>query len=128
MQMSVSEDRMGLTDKLNEAEARATFMQTRLDTSDDLVEGIFKDLERARLCIHDLVYRNAQLTAQLKQKKREDIKEDYQENEVVVEQYWMLKGAMYVGLFFFFSGGYEFFMASVFLVWLILEINLGSLS
>jgi hypothetical protein len=57
----------------------------------------------------------------------EDIKEAYQEEEVVVEQYWMLKGAMYVGLFFFISGGYEFFMASVFLVWLILEINLGSL-
>ena len=119
-------DELCLTDKLIDAETRSTFMQNRLEMADDLVEGIFKDLERARLCIHDLVDRNAQLAAKLKQKQREDIKEAYQEEEGVVEQYWMLKGAMYVGLFFFISGGYEFFMASVFLVWLILEINLGS--
>jgi hypothetical protein len=116
-----------LTDKLLDAETKSNFMQNRLEMADDLVEGIFKDLERARLCIHDLVYRNTQLAAKLTEKRREDIKEAYQEEEVVVEQYWMLKGAMYVGLFFFISGGYEFFMASVFLVWLILEINLGSL-
>ena len=116
---------MCLTDKLNEAEARVTFMQSRLEMADDLVEGIFKDLGRARLCIHDLVYRNAQLSAKLKEKKREDVKKEYLEGEVVVEQYWLLKGAMYVGLFFFISGGYEFFMAMVFLVWLILEVNLG---
>lgn len=131
MQVAIFEDNvdhMCLTDKLNDAEARSTFMQSRLEMADDLVEGIFKDLERARLCIHDLVYRNSQLSAKLKEKKREDVKEEYQETEVVVEQYWLLKGAMYVGLFFFFSGGYEFFMASVFLVWLILEINLGSLT
>jgi hypothetical protein len=128
MRVSIPEDNkdnMCLTDKLNDAESRATFMQSRLEMADDLVEGIFKDLERARLCIHDLVYRNAKLSAKMKEKKRDDIKEEYQENEVVVEQYWLLKGAMYAGLFFFFSGGYEFFMASVFLVWLILEINLG---
>ncbi len=123
-----NKDNMCLTDKLNDAEARASFMESRLEMADDLVEGIFKDLERARLCIHDLVYRNAQLSAKLKEKHRDDLKEDYQEKEVVVEQYWLLKGAMYIGLFFFISGGYEFFMATVFLVWLILEINLGSLT
>jgi hypothetical protein len=32
---------------------------------------------------------------------------------------------MYVGLFFFFTGGYEFFMASVMMVWLLLEFNLS---
>jgi Kinesin motor domain len=120
------QDEKCLTDKLLDAETKTHFMQNRLEMADDLVEGIFKDLERARLCIHDLVYRNSQLLAKLKEKHREDIKEEYQEKEVVVEHYWILKGAMYVGLFFFFSGGYEFFMASVFLVWLILEINLGA--
>jgi hypothetical protein len=131
MRVAIPEDNknnMCLTDKLNDAEGRATFMQNRLETADDLVEGIFKDLERSRLCIHDLVYRNSQLSTKLKDKKRDDVKLEYQENEVVVEQYWLLKGAMYVGLFFFFSGGYELFMATVFLVWLILEVNLGSLT
>lgn len=127
MRVSIPEDKedMCLTDKLEDAEARAAFLRARLDLSDDLVEGIFKDLERARLCIHDMVYRNVQLGAKFKEKKREDIKKEYQEGEVVVEQYWLLKGSMYVGLFFFITGGYEFFMAAVFLVWLILEANLS---
>ena len=94
--------------------------------SDDLVEGVFKDLERARLCIHDLVYRNVQLAAKLKEKRREDLKEEYQDGEKAVEQYWLLKGSMYVGLFFFVFGGYEYFMAAVILVWLILEANLST--
>lgn len=123
-----NKDEMCLTQKLNDAEMRSKFMENRLEMADDLVEGIFKDLERARLCIHDLVDRNAQLSAKLKVKQREDIKEAYQQGEVVVEQYWMLKGAMYVGLFFFLSGGYEFFMAAVFLVWLILDVNLGKVT
>lgn len=117
-----------LTDRLNEAEERAAFMEGRLEKADDLVEGIFKDLERARLCIHDLVYRNTLLRKRLETKKREDIKEAYQEGEVILEHYWLLKGSMYVGLFFFFSGGFEYFMATVFFVWLILEINLNNLA
>jgi hypothetical protein len=81
MRVSIPEDKedMCLTDKLEDAEARAAFLRARLDLSDDLVEGIFKDLERARLCIHDMVYRNVQLGAKFKEKKREDIKKEYQE-------------------------------------------------
>ena len=115
-----------MLDRLNEAEARSAFLQGNLDLSDDLVEGVFKDLERARLCIHDLVYRNVQLAAKLKEKRREDMKEEYQDGEKAVEQYWLLKGSMYVGLFFFFFGGYEYFMAAVILIWLILEANLST--
>jgi hypothetical protein len=130
LRVSAPEDHAQLcvSEKLQDAQSRVGFIQGRLELADDLVEGIFKDLERARLCIHDLVYRNAQLSAKLKQKKREDIKEDYQEGETVLEQYWLLKGSMYVGLFFFVTGGYELFMAAIFMVWLILEINLGSVS
>ena len=113
-----------LTDRIEETEARAEFFEMKLEDADDLIEALFKDLERARLCVHDLVFRNVKLSNKLKQKRREDIKEEYQEGEVVMEQYWLLKGAMYVGLFFFFTGGYEFFMATVILIWLILEANL----
>merc|ERR1712087_1067252 len=105
MRMSGDEDgELCLTDKLHEAEARSAFMLEKLETSDDLVEGVFKDLERARLCIHDLVHRNAQLSAKAKRRKRQDIKDQYEEGEVFVEQYWFLKGSMYVGLFFFYNG------------------------
>eukprot|EP00934_Nitzschia_sp_Nitz4_P004306 Nitzschia sp. Nitz4//scaffold57_size113557//37246//40205//NITZ4_003987-RA/size113557-augustus-gene-0.169-mRNA-1//1//CDS//3329554834//4296//frame0 len=119
-------DQLCLSDKLQETEARAAFMETRLEVADDLVEGIFKDLERARLCIHEMVYRNKQLAEKLKVKHREDVKGEYEAGEFAVEQYWLLKGSMYVGLFFFFTGGHEFFMAAVFLVWLILDVNLGN--
>jgi hypothetical protein len=119
-------ENMCLTDRLEDAEVRSDFLEGKLEMSDDLIEAIFKDLERARLCIHDLVYRNVHLAAKLKEKKREDLKVEYQEGEVVVEQYWLLKGSMYVGLFFFITGGYEFFMAAVILIWLILEANLST--
>lgn len=117
-----------LTDRLCEAEERAAFMEGKLEKADDLVEGIFKDLERARLCIHDLVYRNSKLKKRLESRRREDVKEAYQEGEVILEHYWLLKGSMYVGLFFFISGGIEFFMATVFFVWLVLELNLNTLA
>ena len=112
-----------ITDRLEDAEARATFFQEKLEKSDDLVEALFRDMERARLCIHDLVFRNVNLSKKIKEKRREDVKEQYQEGEIILEQYWLLKGAMYTGLFFFFTGGYELFMASVILIWLILEAN-----
>jgi hypothetical protein len=115
-----------LTDRVEEAEARAVFFELKLEDSDDLIEALFKDLERARLCIHDLVFRNVKLASKLKEKRREDLKEEYQEGEVIMEQYWLLKGAMYMGLFFFFAGGYEYFMASVIMIWLILETNLAA--
>lgn len=122
---SLGDGVVGLVGKLEEAEKQSSFLKAKLEASDDIIESVFKDLERARLCIHDLVYRNVELAAKMKEKRREDVKEEYEEGEVNVEQYWLLKGSMYVGLFFFFTGGYEFFMASVMLVWLVLEVNLS---
>merc|ERR1712226_1804482 len=116
---------MCMTDKLDEALRQTSFMKAKLEASDDIIESVFKDLERARLCIHDLVYRNVQLASKLKEKRRQDVKDEYEDGEVTVEQYWLLKGSMYVGLFFFFTGGYEYFMASVMFVWLLLEANLS---
>jgi hypothetical protein len=121
---SLGSDEMCITEKLEDAQKQATFLNAKLEASDDIIEYAFKDLERARLCIHDLVYRNVQLAAKLKEKRREDVKEEYEEGEVAVENYWLLKGSMYAGLFFFFSGGYEYFMASVIFVWLVLETDL----
>ena len=56
---------------------------------------------------------------------RKDTESFDEEGEVNVEQFWLLKGSMYVGLFFFFTGGYELFMATVLFIWLLLEANLS---
>jgi hypothetical protein len=119
------DDGIGVTERLLEAETRAKFFESQLELGEDLIESLFKDLEKARLCIHDLVFRNVNLAAKLKEKRREDTKEEYQEAEAVLEHYWFLKGSMYVSLFFFFTGGWEYFMAAVILVWLVLEANVS---
>lgn len=122
---SLGDGEMGLVEKVEDAQKQSSFLKAKLEASDDIIESVFKDLERARLCIHDLVYRNVELAAKMTEKRRQDVKEEYEEGELNVEQYWLLKGSMYVGLFFFFTGGYEFFMASVMMVWLLLEFNLS---
>ncbi|CAJ1969196.1 unnamed protein product [Cylindrotheca closterium] len=115
----------GLKEKNEDAVKQVAFLKAKLEGADDIIESVFKDLERARLCIHDMVHRNVQLVGKLNDKRRQDVKEEYEEGEINVEQYWLLKGSMYVGLFFFFTGGYELFMASVIFIWLMLEANLS---
>lgn len=110
-----------LIQKLQDSQNRILFLERKLEAADDLIESTFRDLEHARLCIQDLAQRNVEITVKLKEKRREDTKEAYEAGEVVVEQYWLLKGSIYVSLFFFFCGGHEFFMACVFFVWLALE-------
>eukprot|EP00980_Cylindrotheca_fusiformis_P028453 scaffold22599_cov139-Cylindrotheca_fusiformis.AAC.44 len=122
---SLGDGEMGMAEKLVDAQKQSHFLQAKLEASDDIIDSVFKDLERARLCIHDLVHRNVELASKMTEKRRQEVKEEYEEGEVNVEQYWLLKGSMYIGLFFFFTGGYELFMASVMLVWLILEVNIS---
>ncbi len=112
-----------LTDRLKDAERRIDFLEDKLEKSNDLVEDTFRDLERARLCIHDLVQRNVHMNTKLKEQRREDTKKAYEIGEVLVEQHWLLKGSLYMSLFFFVSGGHELFLASTFFVWLSLETN-----
>jgi hypothetical protein len=115
-----------LSDQLKDAKLRIQFLERQLESSDNLVEATFKDLERARRCIHDLVSRNVEMRGALQEKKRDATKEEYMVGEVMVEQYWILKGSIYVSLFFFLSGGYEYFLASAFFVWLALETTMIS--
>jgi len=109
------------TDRLNDAQSRAKFLEGKLDVSNDVIETTFRDLERARHCIHDLVQRNVQMKAKLNKKQREDTKEEYERQEVMVEQYWILKVSLYISLLFFLSGSQELFLATVIFVWLVLE-------
>ncbi|KAG7364538.1 kinesin motor domain containing protein [Nitzschia inconspicua] len=113
-----------LMDQMKSAGKRIDFLQDQLEQSNDLVQDAYRDLERARLCIHDLVQRNVEMKDKLRRKRREDVKDSYERGEVVVEQYWLLKGSIYMSLFFFVSGGHELFLASAFFVWLSIETNL----
>ncbi|CAB9500476.1 Kinesin-like protein [Seminavis robusta] len=51
--------------RLNDAEERARFLEEKLEAADRLVELMTRDLRNARLCIHELVFRNVRLENQL---------------------------------------------------------------
>jgi Kinesin motor domain len=51
--------------RLNDAEERARFLEDKLEAADRLVELMTRDLRNARLCIHELVFRNVRLENQL---------------------------------------------------------------
>ena len=108
--------------ELLDAQQRAEFLEAKLDATEDLVESLFKDVESARVCIHQLVFRNislAKLKHQLEQKLQElaDARD-----EQMIQQYTLLKFTMYIGLFFFLHGSHELYFAAVIFVWLCLEV------
>ena len=112
-----------LTDRLEDAEARIQFLEEKLESSENIIEAGFRDLQRARYCIRDLVERNTEMKVKLKETDREDMKKNYEKGEIMVEQYWILKLSIYGSVFFFISGSQEYFLATAFFVWLALEIN-----
>jgi len=113
-----------LTDRLKDVKARIEFLEGKLESSDIIIEAGFRDLQRARFCIRDLVERNTEMKVKLRRKEREDMKEKYEKGEIVVEQYWILKMSLYGSVIFFLSGSREYFLASAFFVWLTLEMNI----
>mmetsp|Transcript_19587 Transcript_19587/g.40298 ORF Transcript_19587/g.40298 Transcript_19587/m.40298 type:complete len:778 (+) Transcript_19587:143-2476(+) len=115
---------MCLMDRIKDSEARIRFLEEKLEMSDNIIEANFRDLKRARLCIRDLVQRNADMNVGLDRKGREGAKRNYEMGEIMVEQYWLLKASLYGSLFFFLSGSHEYFLASAFFVWLVLETSL----
>jgi hypothetical protein len=106
------------------AQERVCFLEGQLAEADVLIEGTFRDLDRARRSVHDLSKRNAEMTYELGEKRRDYTKEDYESGEVIVESYWMLKAGVYLGLFSFIFFDSEYFLACAFFVWLILETNM----
>lgn len=116
-------DDICFTDRLKGSEARIKFLEENLELSDDIIEESFRDLQRARQCIRDLVQKNIEMGVKLSKKGREDQKKNYEKGEIMVEQYWILKVSLYGSVFFFISGSQEYFLASAFFVWLALEMN-----
>jgi len=58
-------DDVDINVRLNDAEERAKFLEEKLESADRLVELMTRDLRNARLCIHELVFRNVRLENQL---------------------------------------------------------------
>ena len=61
-------DDVDINVRLNDAEERAKFLEEKLEAADRLVELMTRDLRNARLCIHELVFRNVRLENQLANK------------------------------------------------------------
>mmetsp|Transcript_22197 Transcript_22197/g.52209 ORF Transcript_22197/g.52209 Transcript_22197/m.52209 type:complete len:865 (-) Transcript_22197:49-2643(-) len=117
-------DHVSLMKELMVAQERIRFLEGQLEEADVLIEGTFRDLDRARRSVQDLSKRNAEMTYELSDKRRDYTKEDYETGEVIVESYWMLKAGVYLGLFSFIFFDSEYFLACAFFVWLILETNM----
>ena len=58
-------DDVDINVRLDDAEERARFLEEKLEAADRLVELMTRDLRNARLCIHELVFRNVRLENQL---------------------------------------------------------------
>mmetsp|Transcript_29307 Transcript_29307/g.79322 ORF Transcript_29307/g.79322 Transcript_29307/m.79322 type:complete len:770 (+) Transcript_29307:261-2570(+) len=114
---------MCLTDRLIDAEARVKFLEDKVKLSEDAIESGARDMQRARRRVRDLVDRNVAMKVRLKEKERDVTKQRYERGEVMVEQYWILKASMYVGIFFYLLGAQECFLGAVFFVWLAIEMS-----
>lgn len=107
--------------KLHDAEQRVRFLETKLDLSEDLAESLFKDIEDAKACIHQLVFKNVGFIAKIKRLKAQLHEEEREAHTLVIQQYNLLKFSMYLGLVLSLFGHHELFFAVVFFIWLSLE-------
>jgi hypothetical protein len=114
-------ENQGIVDRselLKSAQERAEFLGGKLDASEDLVESLSKDMERARKCIHTLVFKNLSLSTRIEKLTRKLRHRD----ELRVQQYHLLKYSMYIGLVFFLVGNHELYFAAAMFIWLCLEV------
>jgi hypothetical protein len=102
--------------RLNDAEQRAQAYRSKLEKAEDLVASLFRDLERARRSIHTLVSRNFALTSHIK-----GIKMDQEDN--TIQRSSLIKACVYVCPVFILCGGLEAFVATIILVWVLVEIE-----
>jgi len=128
-------------EQIKEVEHQVQFLRSKLDQSNDIIESNFRDMEKARTCIRDLVQRNVQLQTQLSTRTHPpqpphqqpspivnpggaaatNALDYYERGEIRIESYWLLKGALYVSLGLYLLGSHELFLAMVIFVWLVLE-------
>lgn len=104
--------------RLRDAEQRASAYRQKLETSQDLVASLFRDLERARRTIQSLVTRNLSLSRNVKNLK-------VQQEDNMIQRNSLVKACVYITPVFVLCGGLEFFLSTVLLVWILVELEVS---
>ena len=100
------------------------FLQEKLTATDELVESLFVELDNAKAFIRELVFENAGGGNQAGSSLFGPAGTSGVTvvDEVILKQCEILKFAIYVSLLFFVFGQHELFLATVFFLWLSLEV------
>jgi hypothetical protein len=109
-------DELDLKIKLEDAQLRAQAYRCKLEAAEDLVASLFRDMEMARRSTHTLVSRNVTLAGAIKG-MRLDQEEHY------ISRSSLMKVCVYISPVFILWGGLEYFVSTIILVWVLLELE-----
>jgi len=105
-----------------ELNRRTVFLHSRLENAEDLIESLVHDVESARLCIRQLVFKNVNLVGRVQKLQRKLAATEVAKDNQHRSQYMLLKFCIYLSLFFFLFGCQELFLACGLFLWLTLEV------
>jgi hypothetical protein len=88
----------------------------KLGKAEAKIASLFRDLEEARRSVHTLVSRNLTLAAKLKTKNVEC-------DETMVPRASLFKACVYMSPVFVICGGFEHYLLTIVLLWLLLELE-----
>lgn len=104
----------------NDMEHRAKFLLSRLESTEDMVDALKKELKSARKAMHQLVSKNVTLGSKVERYYRKIEKIRNESEGKYQQQYVLLKLSMYMSVLFFFFGLHDLFVVMVMFVWLTL--------
>jgi hypothetical protein len=102
--------------KLEDAQLRAQAYRCKLEAAEDLIASLFRDMEKARRSVHLLVTRNVKLAGAIR-----GIRLDQEEHYIGRSS--LVKVCMYISPVFMLCGGLEYFVSTIILVWVFLELE-----
>lgn len=102
-----------MTARMKDMEKLIATYRNKLEKADDLIESLFRDLEKSRRSMHHLSKRNAALTSEKKAMRTN-----------MVDRSFLLKTCLYICPVFILCGCIEAFLSTVVMVWVFLELQL----
>ena len=114
-------DELDLKIKLEDAQLRAQAYKCKLEVSEDLIASLFRDVEKARQSLHLLVSRNVKLAGAIRGMR-------FDQEEHYISRRVLMKICMYISPVFMLSGGLEYFVSTIILVWVMLELDIWTVS
>ena len=106
-----SDETMAL--RMEDMELLVATYRTKLDKADDLIESLFRDLEKSRRSMHLLSTRNATLISEKKAMRSK-----------MIDRSFLLKTCLYICPVFVLCGSFEAFISTVVMVWVFVELQL----